>query len=158
MGNVRVWRLVDYLLRHASSTYTWPEAFHPITKGGCMGEGHHGWAAAEWILLLRNLLFYEKGQQLRLTPLLRAKDLEPGNTFSARNAPSHFGTVSFKLYADRKDMQLELGEEMESITAKEISWHLHFTPSKVTIDGKVLPKASSTIPLPVGVSRVVAVK
>src|SRR5262249_327138 len=51
-GNPKVWRMVRYLLKHASSTYTWPEAFHPITKGGCMGEGHHGWATAEWLLLL----------------------------------------------------------------------------------------------------------
>ena len=78
MGNPRAWRMVRYLLKNASSTYTWPEAFHPITKGGCMGEGHHGWATAEWILLLRNLLFFEEAENLCLTRLLVVDDLEVG--------------------------------------------------------------------------------
>ena len=123
-----------------------------------MGEGHHGWAAAEWILLLRNLLFHERGDHLNLTPLLNPKLLKPGNTFSARSAPSHFGTVSFKLFADKKELLLELGEEMECISAKDVVWHLPFTPSQIFIDGKVMPNAASVVPLPVTVSRVVARK
>ena len=158
MGNPRVWRLVRYLLAHASSTYTWPEAFHPITKGGCMGEGHHGWVSAEWILLLRNLLYNERGDRLCLTPLLDSKDLKPGNTFSVHSGPSYFGTVGFKLFADRKELLLELGEEMETVSAKEMLWHLPFAPSKVTIDGKAVPRATSVVPLPFGVSRVVALR
>ena len=158
MGDLRVWRLVNYLLKHASSTYTWPEAFHPITKGGCMGEGHHGWAAAEWILLLRNLLFYERGDSLCLTPLLSSKDLKPGNTFSVRSAPSYFGTVSFKLYADKKELLLELGEEMEAVSAKQVLWHLPFMPSRVVVDGKGIPGAVSPVVLPSRVSKAVAVK
>ena len=158
MGDLRVWRLVNYLLKHASSTYTWPEAFHPITKGGCMGEGHHGWAAAEWVLLLRNLLFYERGDSLCLTPLVSSNDLKPGNTFSVRSAPSYFGAASFKLYADKKELLLELGEEMETASAKEILWHVPFAPSKVTIDGKVFPKATPVVQVPIGASRIVAMK
>ena len=158
MSDLRVWRLVSYLLKYASSTYTWPEAFHPITKGGCMGEGHHGWAAAEWILLLRNLLFHERGDRLCLTPLLSPKDLMPGNTFLVRSAPSYFGTVSFKIYADKKELLLELGEEMEGISANQLLWHLPFMPSKVTIDGKPFPKATAVVQLPIGALRIVALK
>jgi hypothetical protein len=149
---------MDAELKHASSTYTWPEAFHPITKGGCMGEGHHGWAAAERMLLLRNLLFYERGDKLSLTPLISSNDLKPGNTFSVRSAPSYFGTASFKLYADKKELLLELGEEMETVSAKEILWHLPFAPSRVTIDGKVFPKATPVVQVPIGASRIVALK
>jgi hypothetical protein len=121
-----------------------------------MGEGHHGWAAAEWILLLRNLLFCEKGDSLCLTPLLSSKDLKPGNTFSARSAPSYFGTVSFKLYADRKELRLELGEEMEAVSANQVLWHLPFMPSKVIIDDKTIPGATSPVKLSSGVSKAVA--
>src|SRR5262245_54678987 len=113
-----------------------------------MGEGHHGWAAAEWILLLRNLLLREEEDRLSLTPLLNLKHLKPGDTFSARSAPSHFGTVSFKLYVDRKELLLELGEEMEFVSAKELVWHLPFMPSQVAIDGRVVPKATSVVQLP----------
>jgi GH15 family glucan-1,4-alpha-glucosidase len=61
-GNARAWKIVRYLLKRASSTYTWPEAFHPITKGGCMGEGHHGWATADWTLLHRKYVRNHMGQ------------------------------------------------------------------------------------------------
>jgi len=123
-----------------------------------MGEGHHGWAAAEWILLLRNLLFHERGDRLCLTPLLRSQDLQPGDTFSARAAPSQFGTVSFKLFADKKELVLELGDEMEAVSAKQVLWHLPFKPSRVILDGKVTPGADPPVVLPHKVSKAVAVK
>ncbi|HYC69801.1 MAG TPA: hypothetical protein VEB66_01255 [Opitutaceae bacterium] len=45
----------------ASPTGQWPEAIHPRTGGGCMGDGQHIWAAAEWLLLLRNCCVREEG-------------------------------------------------------------------------------------------------
>lgn len=50
----------------ASPTGQWPEAIHPITLGGCMGDGQHGWAAAEWAMLIRNLFVREEGRSLVL--------------------------------------------------------------------------------------------
>jgi hypothetical protein len=48
----------------ASPTGQWPEAIHPFTKGGCMGDGQHGWAAAEWLMMIRNLFVREEGDML----------------------------------------------------------------------------------------------
>jgi hypothetical protein len=48
----------------ASSTGQWPEAIHPRTRGGCMGDGQHGWAAAEWIMMVRNLFVREEENEL----------------------------------------------------------------------------------------------
>ena len=48
----------------ASPTGQWPEAIHPQTGGGCMGDGQHGWAAAEWVMMLRNLFVREEGRDL----------------------------------------------------------------------------------------------
>ncbi|MBN1360454.1 MAG: hypothetical protein JW993_07675 [Sedimentisphaerales bacterium] len=50
----------------ASPTGQWPEAIHPQTKAGCMGDGQHAWAAAEWIMMLRNCLLYEESSSRRL--------------------------------------------------------------------------------------------
>jgi hypothetical protein len=50
----------------ASPTGQWPEAIHPQTKGGCMGDGQHAWAAAEWIVMLRNCLLFEETHTQRL--------------------------------------------------------------------------------------------
>jgi len=44
----------------ASSTGQWPEAIHPNTLGGCMGDGQHGWAAGEWLMIIRNAFVYEE--------------------------------------------------------------------------------------------------
>jgi hypothetical protein len=50
----------------ASPTGHWPEAVHPRTGGGCMGDGQHGWAAAEWVATLRNLFVREEADRLVL--------------------------------------------------------------------------------------------
>jgi hypothetical protein len=52
----------------ASPTGQWPEAIHPRTLGGCMGDGQHGWAAGEWIMMIRNCFVRrrtEPGHRLR---------------------------------------------------------------------------------------------
>lgn len=59
-----VWPLLDRIADLASPTGQWPEAIHPRTGGGCMGDGQHIWAAAEWLMLLRNLIVREEGDRL----------------------------------------------------------------------------------------------
>ncbi|GBR77681.1 hypothetical protein RDn1_340, partial [Candidatus Termititenax dinenymphae] len=48
--------ILGWLLKVASPTWCWPEAIHPRTLGGTIGDGHHGWAAADLCLLIRNML------------------------------------------------------------------------------------------------------
>ncbi|HKK98705.1 MAG TPA: hypothetical protein VJ943_00525 [Desulfotignum sp.] len=50
----------------ASPTGQWPEAINPLTGGGCMGDGQHGWAAAEWVMMIRSLFVREEGDTLML--------------------------------------------------------------------------------------------
>ncbi|MGH9235843.1 MAG: hypothetical protein ACRD0R_21190, partial [Acidimicrobiales bacterium] len=52
---------LGWLLDAATPTWTWPEAIHPRLDGGCMGDGHHGWAAAELLSFVRDLLVREVG-------------------------------------------------------------------------------------------------
>ncbi len=54
------WALMDAVVGLASPTGQWPEAIHPQTFGGCMGDGQHIWAAAEWLMLMRNLFVREE--------------------------------------------------------------------------------------------------
>ncbi len=65
-GNSDYRNLIDAVAGMASPTYQWPEAIHPRTDGGCMGDGQHGWAAAEWVLMIRNLFVREEGEELVL--------------------------------------------------------------------------------------------
>jgi len=59
-----VWPLLQRIADLASPTGQWPEAIHPRTGGGCMGDGQHIWAAAEWLMLVRNLFLREEGKHL----------------------------------------------------------------------------------------------
>jgi hypothetical protein len=54
------WKLMDGVVALASPTGQWPEAIHPLTLGGCMGDGQHIWAAAEWLMFVRNLFVREE--------------------------------------------------------------------------------------------------
>jgi hypothetical protein len=95
-GDPRAWRRLRWLLGHATPTFTWPEAIHPRLKGGCMGDGHHGWAAADFLSFVRNLLVRESGdRELALVTVL--PDEWMGNELQVSDAPTHFGPVSFTL-------------------------------------------------------------
>ena len=56
--------LINAVSELASPTGQWPEAIHPRTKGGCMGDGQHAWAAAEWVLMMRALFVREEPDRL----------------------------------------------------------------------------------------------
>ncbi len=57
------WALIDTVVALASPTGQWPEAIHPKTLGGCMGDGQHMWAACELAMMLRNCFVREEAQQ-----------------------------------------------------------------------------------------------
>lgn len=63
-GDQRYFELMNAVAAFASSTGQWPEAIHPVTKGGCMGDGQHVWAAAEWVLMMRNCFVREEKDKL----------------------------------------------------------------------------------------------
>ncbi len=78
----------------ASATGQWPEAIHPITGGGCMGDGQHGWAAAEWIMMIRNLFVREEGGTLVIGSGIFPEWLEPGRSIGFGPTPTPFGGVT----------------------------------------------------------------
>jgi hypothetical protein len=57
-------KLMEHVANLASPTGQWPEAVHPRTGGGCMGDGQHIWAAAEWALMVRNCFVREEPGRL----------------------------------------------------------------------------------------------
>jgi hypothetical protein len=63
-GDADWFDLVNTVAKLASPTGQWPEAIHPRTMGGCMGDGQHAWAAAEWLMAIRNMFVREEGDTL----------------------------------------------------------------------------------------------
>lgn len=105
------WPLIYYLLKIATATYTWPEAVHPLTGGGCMGDGHHGWAAAELLLLVRNLLLFEEDDRIVLTPILPQEWTWKGAVVQVERAPTYFGPMDFRIEFYGGDISLEIQEK-----------------------------------------------
>jgi hypothetical protein len=89
--------VVDAVAGLASPTGQWPEAIHPHTRGGCMGDGHHVWASAEWVVMLRNCFVREEGGELILCQGIPARWLEAGAEISFGPAPTAFGTLSLRI-------------------------------------------------------------
>jgi hypothetical protein len=96
-GDPRYRELMDAVAGLATSTGQWPEAIHPQTGGGCMGDGHHVWAAAEWVLMVRNCFVREEGDRLILCAGIGERWLQEGSPVLFGPAPTCFGPVSITL-------------------------------------------------------------
>jgi hypothetical protein len=99
-GDPRHFDLMDAVAALASPTGQWPEAIHPRTGGGCMGDGHHVWAAAEWVLMLRNCFVREEGERLILCAGIPARWLDHNTPIRFGPAPTAFGSISISITAD----------------------------------------------------------
>jgi hypothetical protein len=101
-------RLIESVAVLASSTGQWPEAIHPITGGGCMGDGQHGWAAAEWVMMMRNLFVREEADRLILGSGVFPEWLESGEQLRFGPTLTPFGRVSVTLRQDGAGLALHM--------------------------------------------------
>jgi hypothetical protein len=101
-GNPKYLDLLNTVADLASPTGQWPEAIHPRTLGGCMGDGHHVWASAEWVLLIRNAIVSEgEGDVLILGAGLAPSWYEKGGLeFGPALTPAGPLRLSFNLEGD----------------------------------------------------------
>jgi hypothetical protein len=95
-GDPRFAGLIRNVAGLASPTGQWPEAIHPNTLGGCMGDGQHGWAAAEWVMMMRHCFVREEEYEPRLVigSGILPEWLEGGGELSFGPTPTSWGEVS----------------------------------------------------------------
>jgi hypothetical protein len=91
--------LFKAVAKQASPTGQWPEAIHPRTLGGCMGDGNHTWAAAEWVMMVRNSFVREEADRLIIGSGLFPEWLRPGRETCFGPAPTSFGMVTVRTQA-----------------------------------------------------------
>src|SRR5438270_780546 len=117
-GDRRALDRLRWLLSAATSTYTWPEAIHPQLGGGCMGDGHHGWAAADFLSLVRNLLVREVDAGLAILSML--PDEWVGQPLEVHEAPTHHGRLSFAVrwHGERPALLWELQPHAGAATVR----------------------------------------
>lgn len=141
------WQMMRWLLDHASPTYNWPEAIHPHSKGGSAGDGHHGWASAEWLLLVRAMLFDDSREGLlEITPCLPLEWVEAPGRLAVERAPTAFGTLSYAVEWDAggRNIRLEISPDWHT-PPRFMHWYMPGRPgdvahpgvrARVLIDGK----------------------
>ena len=93
-GDERYRPLVEKVADLASPTGQWPEAIHPLTGGGCMGDGQHGWAASEFLMMIRNMFVREEPGCLIVGSGIFPGWIEGGNTVSFGPTATPYGPVS----------------------------------------------------------------
>jgi hypothetical protein len=96
-GDPRYRDLIEAVARMASPTGQWPEAIHPQSGGGCMGDGQHGWAAAEWAMMIRNMFVREEDDRLIIGSGLFADWLKSDEEVFFGPTPTPWGRVSVRL-------------------------------------------------------------
>ncbi|WP_306600448.1 hypothetical protein [Geothrix sp. 21YS21S-2] len=96
LGDGRWLDLLAGVRAHATPTCTWPEASHPRTGGGCMGDGDHGWACAEVLSLIRLALVRDQGERILLLPNAPGTWWANG-PLGLTDAPTPAGRLTFEL-------------------------------------------------------------
>ena len=99
-NDVRAHVLFHRVSELASATGQWPEAVHPRTGGGCMGDGHHGWAAAEWAIYCRHMFVREDRGMLHLASGIPIDWMRRRSRLRCDAAPTTWGLVSVELESD----------------------------------------------------------
>ncbi|MDW7773871.1 MAG: hypothetical protein SCH71_13370 [Desulfobulbaceae bacterium] len=116
----------------ASPTGQWPEAIHPITSGGCMGDGQHGWAAAEWVMLIRNIFVFEEKERLIIGRGIRQEWLRPGTEISFGPTLTPYGRITVSVIKDN-GVQVRLTADWYRDEVPEIIVRIPgFKPDKIS--------------------------
>jgi hypothetical protein len=90
--------LYDELAHTTSTNASFETGIRPYgSRTAGTGTVPHGWWAAEYVTLLRNMLVRERGNGLVLMSALSPAWLTPGEVVEVRNAPTELGPVSFRL-------------------------------------------------------------
>lgn len=117
------WELMKWLLAHASPTYNWPEAIHPRSKGGSAGDGHHGWASAEWLMLIRAMILNESDNGIELAPAIPAEWLRVAGEIQVKDAPTRFGLISYTLEWGDEGSNIRMHADESKLTKKaDVHW------------------------------------
>lgn len=138
--NPEAWRTIRWVANHASPTFTWAEAIHPATRRGGMGDGHHGWAAADFVLAVRNALLFEEDDHLVVTPILPREWTAETSVIKVDNAATYFGNVNLTIAFGERTGTLVVRSDWRQ-APKYIEWNLPFAPREVGEGAQIIGNA-----------------
>lgn len=104
MKDSRFIELVKSVANLASPTGQWPEAINPRTGLGCMGDGQHVWASAEWIMMMINSFVMRQNEKLVIGAGVFSEWLDTKNKLSVGPVMTGWGPVSIEIQADKNNI------------------------------------------------------
>ena len=128
------WRIAASVFRQATACFAFPEAIHPKTGGGAMGDGHHGWAAAEVVLFLRDCLVRERGNVIELFAGASTHLLKAGRNLKITDARTAFGQLDVSLeFVSDSTFNISFASEFFPKTSlKTIDVFIPWNPRKIS--------------------------
>ena len=145
-------------LLHTSSTHAGFE--YSIRPWGSRDFGGnlapHGWFAADYRNLLRNMMVREEGDTLHLLSAVSPEWIAKGKTIRVERAPSYFGLIGFALdMPDDGSAVLHLNASFQRPPRKlvlHLPWFMDATA--VTADGVAVQMSDNSVELPVSAKEV----
>ncbi len=130
------------ILLHTSSTHAGFE--YSILPWGDRDFRHnlspHGWFAAKYRILLRNMLLREEGKNLHLCSVLSPSWLREDQGIEVTDAPTNFGSLNFYFTAEKGAGRIILNPKFRD-KPEEIILHLPYfvEASEASVDGQKHP-------------------
>ncbi len=122
------WNILNNVLSYSSSTNNFPEAIHPNTSGGAMGDGHHGWAAAEIVLAVHDAFVFENNypeqKEVIFLQGIPKKWFFNSPAFYIKNAPVIGGRINLLVSSEREINEIKLNIDFNGIIDSKIKWRL----------------------------------
>ncbi len=107
MRDMRFVDLTKRIAELASPTGQWPEAINPRTGTGCMGDGQHVWASAEWIMMMTNSFVLERDGRLVIGAGLMPEWFENEGRISAGPVYTVWGPLEINVTSDGSQVTVE---------------------------------------------------
>lgn len=139
------------ILVHTSSThggFEWrPTPWGNRSTG--VNRQPHGWMAARYIELIRNMLVREEAKDVHLMSAISPEWLKEGKQIVVDKAPTYFGEVSYTLDAAKNSFTVNLNNHWNDKLGK-VYFHLPWfiSPETVLLDGKSVSADNGVISLP----------
>jgi hypothetical protein len=140
------------VLVHTSSTHAGFETMvRPwATRDFASDLAPHGWFAARFRTLLRNMMVREQGDELDLLSVISPDWVRPGRSIVVRRAPTNFGRVNFELrFVSPTEARLALQTHFFQAPHRlvlHLPWFMK--TASVTADGRPMRIGSDAVELP----------
>ncbi|MDP9316152.1 MAG: hypothetical protein M3R24_35740 [Chloroflexota bacterium] len=122
-----------------------------------MGDIPHGWACAEWLLLLRDMLFFEADEDdephIYIAPGIKGQWVGDSERIEVRNAPTVFGTLfGYRLTHDLQSQNVTITITQPPPPNVRFVFPCHFGAKVVsaTADGNQAVVTGRDVSLPAG--------